>query len=822
MAIKIKNLTVRNFLSVGNQTQAIDFDKGQLTLVLGENLDLGGDSSGSRNGTGKSQPLTASVLTPQGWAKMGSITVGSKVISSDGTVTNVIGVFPQGVLKTYTVTLSDGRSTRTSLDHLWTAIVDNQSVTVTTEQIDQLIKDGHSVKLPAAHQIVLPESNDANLNHFLGSRLDRVYGIINSALKVAFYSSCGSCTLQSEVSAAELVYLIRSLGGVARMTLSETGWEVYFEYNSDRNYNINQFQVSSISVVSVTESVEEECQCIKVDHPSELYITDNFIVTHNTTAVNALSYALYGQALTNIKKDNLINKINGKGMLVTVSFEIDGVEYHIERGRKPTLLKFKVNGHELESSEVDESQGDSRETQKAIEETIKMSHDMFKHLVALNTYSEPFLSMRSGDQRAIIEQLLGITQLSQKADALKESIRQTKELITSETTRIDSIRASNDRVTASIAAIERKKQLWDTQQVATIVQLGEQIQELSDVNIEAEIDAHRALEEWLKNSNERKRLKSSIASFEMTLNRETSARNKYKAELESLLQHKCHACGSELHDEKQNELVAAKTQLLAQAELNIENCQQELSKLQSEIELLGEETKRPEVLYNTLEEALNHKNTINNLIAELEKKDSETNPYTEQIEELKNQALQEIDWSHMNELVKIKDHQEFLHKLLTSKDSFIRKRIIDQNLAFLNQRLTYYLSQIGLPHLVEFQNDLSVTITQLGQDLDFDNLSRGERNRLILCISWAFRDVWENLYTPINLLFIDELLDSGMDIGGIEAGIAILKKMGRERNKNIFLISHKDELTSRVNQVLRVVKESGFTSYSSDVEIVNN
>ena len=118
--IKIKNLTVRNFMSVGNQTQAIDFDKGQLTLVLGENLDLGGDDSGARNGTGK------------------------------------------------------------------------------------------------------------------------------------------------------------------------------------------------------------------------------------TTIINGLSYAIYGQALTNIKKDNLVNKINGKAMLVTCSFEKNGIDYHIERGRKPNLLKFSVNGQEQE------------------------------------------------------------------------------------------------------------------------------------------------------------------------------------------------------------------------------------------------------------------------------------------------------------------------------------------------------------------------------------------------------------------------------------------------------------------------------------------
>jgi ABC-type multidrug transport system ATPase subunit len=157
--------------------------------------------------------------------------------------------------------------------------------------------------------------------------------------------------------------------------------------------------------------------------------------------------------------------------------------------------------------------------------------------------------------------------------------------------------------------------------------------------------------------------------------------------------------------------------------------------------------------------------------------------------------------------------------LLTNKDSFIRKKIIEQNLAYLNNRLTYYLDKIGLPHTVVFKNDLTVEIQQLGQDLDFDNLSRGERNRLILGMSWSFRDVWESLYQNINLLFIDELIDSGMDTAGVECSISILKKMARERNKNVYLISHKDELIGRVTNVLKVIKENGFTSYDNDIEI---
>jgi DNA repair exonuclease SbcCD ATPase subunit len=590
--IKIKNLTVRNFMSVGNQTQAIDFDKGQLTLVLGENLDLGGDDSGARNGTGK------------------------------------------------------------------------------------------------------------------------------------------------------------------------------------------------------------------------------------TTIINGLSYAIYGQALTNIKRDNLINKINSKGMLVTVTFEKDGVEYHIERGRKPNLLKFSINGHEQELKDLDESQGDSRETQKAIDEMMGMSHEMFKHLVALNTYTEPFLSMKAADQRAIIEQLLGITLLSEKADALKDAIKISKEAITTENTRIETVKVSNERIQQSIDALIRKQKIWEDTKEKALEDLRKSIDVLETIDIDKEVAAQKALVEWNKNKKEHTNLTSMIAKQTATLEKEQRNLEKLEKELVSLADHKCHACGQGLHDTKHEDMLASKVKQVEESSESVKEHSAELSALNETVALLGDLGVCPTVTYDNLEEALNHKNTLAGLEKDLSIKELETNPYEEQITELQSTAVQEIDWNTVNDLTKVKDHQEFLYKLLTNKDSFVRKRIIDQNLAFLNQRLTYYLDRIGLPHIVEFQNDLSVIITQLGQDLDFDNLSRGERNRLILSMSWAFRDVWENLYHPINLLFIDELVDSGMDASGVESSIAVLKKMTRERNKNVFLISHRDDLTSRVNHVLKVIKENGFTSYSNDVEIV--
>ena len=236
---------------------------------------------------------------------------------------------------------------------------------------------------------------------------------------------------------------------------------------------------------------------------------------------------------------------------------------------------------------------------------------------------------------------------------------------------------------------------------------------------------------------------------------------------------------------------------------------------------LGELGTAPRTEYNTLQEAYEHQNKLSTLRTNIKNAEADTDPYEEQINALKDTGLQPVEWSEVNRLTELKEHQDFLLKLLTNKDSFIRKKIIEQNLQFLNTRLEYYITRLGLPHEVQFQSDLSVTITQLGQDLDFDNLSRGERNRLILGLSWSFRDVFESMNHPINLVCIDELVDSGMDTIGVESALGILKKMERDRNKNILLISHRDELVGRVNNVLQVTKENGFTTFNTEVEIVD-
>ena len=541
--------------------------------------------------------------------------------------------------------------------------------------------------------------------------------------------------------------------------------------------------------------------------------------TGKTTIVNALSYVLFGEPLTQIRRDNLVNKTNEKNMLVSVKFTKNNIEYTIERGRKPQIFKFYANNIE-QDFESNEAQGENRETQQEINKLIGMTHAMFKNIVALNTYTQPFLATKQAEQREIIEQLLGITLLSQKADLLKEKMRVAKQQLTEEKYKIDSQMAANEKIQESIESLQLRSSAWQTQKDDDKEKFEGAIKELEKVDIKKELEAHKKLQTHNENYLKLLSLNKEKAYHEDSFTKAQANVTKTENDLEYAQQAKCPTCEQALHDEKHKQLTEKLTNTLVESKTDVEKLKTDLAKIQQDIDIIGDLGQTPDTYYDSIDEAYNHKGSLKDLKRQLEQTDKKQDPYAEQIEDLTKKAIQKIDYTQVNDMEDLHRHQEFLYKLLTAKDSFIRTRIIEQNLTYLNQRLAFFLGKVKLPHTVTFQSDLSVRIEELGRELDFDNLSRGERNRLILSLSWAFRDVWEGLYQQINLLFIDELIDAGMDISGVESSMAVLKEMSRTQQKNIFLISHKDELVSRVNSVLKVVKENGFTNYANDVEII--
>jgi DNA repair exonuclease SbcCD ATPase subunit len=538
-----------------------------------------------------------------------------------------------------------------------------------------------------------------------------------------------------------------------------------------------------------------------------------------STLINAISYALYGNALSNIKKSNLINKTNGKAMFVSIQFEIDAIKYQIDRGRSPNIFRFLVNGDEMSSEESsDESQGENRNTQLEVDSILGLNHLMFKNIIAMNTYNEPFLSLKAAEQRQMIEHLLGITILSDKAKLLKVLVVSTKDNITEEEYRIKGIEQANEQIKKSITDLKRRQRAWIIQKSDKIENLTDDIARLNEFDIDGEIANHMLLAEYETYTRTYDKASAEISSLSRNISRERAKKQQAEKELEASTNNICYACGSELHTDNHTEILSSRQEIIDSANEQITQHENEIADLNVEISVLGPEPIKPKTVYKTAQDAYEKQNQISVLATNLQMTDESTDPYEGQIETLGTTGLQEISWDTINSLHVLKDHQEFLLKLLTNKDSFIRKRIIEQNLKYLNDRLSYYLSKLGLPHEVQFLSDLDVEITEFGRELDFDNLSRGERNRLILGLSWAFRDVHESFGQSIDFMAIDELLDSGLDTNGMESALSILKDMVRTRNKNIFFISHREELISRVSNILTVVKENGFTTFTFENE----
>lgn len=651
-----------------------------------------------------------------------------------------------------------------------------------------------------------------------------------------------------------------------------------------------------------------------------------------SSVIQALNFAIYGKSVGNkIKVGNLVNKINKRHCEVTLAFEKDGVNYKIVRRRGPTDLKFFIGEDDFDELVKDEAQGDNRDSQVAITEIIGMSQELFQQIVTITTSVDSFLGLGSSKQRQIIEELLGITLLSEKADRLKEMLKQVKEAISREQFRVETIDASNSKIMESIRSLEQQSADWNTNrdntissnttaldmlaaididaekeaqeqkriatehnqkanaqntmiaqtqtrasswehdQLQKIVNTESAITQLSAIDIDAELAAHEQASVWKQlsdiqhaNQCELLRLQRDEATLSKRKDQHNAEVKRLSSQLDKANGATCPTCGGALADEKHEDIVSsiqervcAEEKLLTQVtsdiesnqaaqskveqfelpekpvvqyanindaykhQANLEALQNELNNLKSATnpyhaqldEMVGIETMVvPTTHYNNVAQVYQHVSALEKLTAENESLAAQTNPYDQQVTTLRTDSLQKVSYDELNRLRKMQEHQEFLIKLLTDKNSFVRKRIIDQNLSFLNVRLQSYMEKSGSMHNVVFMNDLSVDITKMGENYDFDNLSRGEKNRVIIALSMAFRDMFESLNFGVNTLMIDEILDNGLDKAGTNACYKMLNELSNQRDKNCFLITHREELQSRCENIMMVVMENSFTT----------
>lgn len=647
--------------------------------------------------------------------------------------------------------------------------------------------------------------------------------------------------------------------------------------------------------------------------------------------IQGIVFGLYGKSIGNdIKIPNLVNKINAKNCEVIIDFEKNGVEYRVERGRSPTYFTFLTLSEDNEV--IDESRGEKKDTQEDLNEILGISQLLFEHIVVMNANVEPFLSLSQQKQREMIEELLCITQLTEKANLLKDMYRETKNQSDQEKFKIETVTASNKRILQSIESLQLRANEFEQKKTSTIESLVQQLSDYEDIDFTSLFDLASKMEEAIKHNNARTVLENRLAQVavkheeyseslihkkatvlksidelskfdiasELALHEELETWNtldqmlkelkntkrfktqeltaatskvtlishnieKAQKHLASLVDNKCPMCENTIQgNHNHDNLKKTAEESLAELNTNYESAYHEMNTLTLAVESieLFDMPEKPTTYYPSLSEAKLHEHKLeelkkksteedvniydeelmtlfgelesteikeyiksfstnevkdlqrsfDTLVASLEREQSSQNPFFEQIETLQTNSLQHVDYDEYNKLVKLADHQDYLAKLLMNKDSYIRRRIIEQNIAFLNDRLSYFINMCGSEHTVQFMNDLTVEIEKNGQYFDFKQLSRGERTRVNIAVSCAFRDTYESLYQHINIIFIDEMIDVGMDSDGVLKVWSIFQDFAAIRRKNVFVISHKEELISKADTILMVTKEDSFSS----------
>lgn len=219
-------------------------------------------------------------------------------------------------------------------------------------------------------------------------------------------------------------------------------------------------------------------------------------------------------------------------------------------------------------------------------------------------------------------------------------------------------------------------------------------------------------------------------------------------------------------------------------------------------------------LFSTQVELINSKNSFEALQIKLTNKLDEINPHLDALDDLIKENVCDPEYTVINKLKNQLDHEKFLIKLLTDKKSFLRKALISRRLPYLNERLKYYLKQIGLPHHVEIQSDFTPIIKKRGKIRGFGGLSHGQKARVNFALSFAFRDVLNQMHKRINICILDEVLDKALCGVGTLSAMNMITEKAKNDGLSMFVITHKNELATRFKRHLTVTMKGGFSSVS--------
>jgi DNA repair exonuclease SbcCD ATPase subunit len=542
-----------------------------------------------------------------------------------------------------------------------------------------------------------------------------------------------------------------------------------------------------------------------------------------STMVSAIVYSLYDEAMSGCNVDDLVNNINNAQMEVSTIFHKSGSGYYkVVRARKMTkgqsgnYVKIFHNPNEaVFSEEMNISLDSSKNTNKLIVDIIGITCDMFTRMVVILATQTSFLdlpltSTTQTSQTGFIERLFDLHVVAEKAQLLKDLIKSTEVLVKQQLTKIDYIQQEQSRLDRQLDQLRSKANNHDTDVKEKIYHYQSQLAKIDCVNIDRERLFYDKANEIKSELLEVKQRQNTLT---VQYNKHNTLKEKHERELAALQSSTCPYCEQHYHNEhKISECVDA----ISDCDKNIVDLLSYIEELDIEITDKSEEHEVliSQLTVSDLEGLLKIKNQVEWIKDKIADLHSSKNTYLEQLTELEQVKLDPIDFDSLDKLKNTIEHQQFLLKLLTKKDSFIRKNLLTSNLKYLNNRLQQYLADLELPYLVEFNSTMTADIKYLGRKITFANLSNGQRSRVNIALTLAFRDVRQKMSSNINVCLFDEALDIGLDGAGMVAAISMLKKKAFNDGITIFIVTHREECSNLFNQVITVKMVNDFSQIS--------